>query len=283
MDVSVESLCRELLEHQPWTALTGAGISAASGIPTYRDHNGRWLGSEPIQHQEFLEDTEKRRRYWSRSLLGWPRIADARCNDTHDALNQLQQAGVLNGVITQNVDRLHQQAGTANVIDLHGRLDRVRCLDCDARVARSSIQRWLEQHNTLPNISSVTVRPDGDADLPASFVEGFAIPDCINCGGVLMPDVVFFGGTVPSETTQACFDMIDSCSGLLVIGTSLSVFSGLRFCRYAAKQQKRLIVLNQGPTRADELCHIKYSDGAFAVLARCASELASRPAEQTHA
>ncbi|MEK9990117.1 MAG: Sir2 family NAD-dependent protein deacetylase, partial [Halieaceae bacterium] len=147
MDVSVESLCGELLEHQPWTALTGAGISAASGIPTYRDHDGRWLGSEPIQHQEFLEDVEKRRRYWSRSVLGWPRVAEANCNDTHDALNQLQQAGLLTGVITQNVDRLHQQAGTANVIDLHGRLDRVRCLDCGALVARAAVQRWLEHHN----------------------------------------------------------------------------------------------------------------------------------------
>jgi NAD-dependent SIR2 family protein deacetylase len=279
MDVSVESLGQELLEHQPWAALTGAGISAASGIPTYRDHDGRWLGSEPIQHQEFIEDPEKRRRYWSRSVMGWPRVAEATCNETHKALSQLQQAGLLTGVITQNVDRLHQQAGTENVIDLHGRLDQVRCLDCHTLVARSCIQQWLEQHNELPNIPSLAVRPDGDADLPASFVEEFAIPDCNACGGALMPDVVFFGGTVPPKTTQACFDLIDSSSGLLIIGTSLSVFSGLRYCRYAAEQQKRLIILNQGPTRADDLCQVKYSGDAFALLTRCANKLASRPAE----
>ena len=283
MDVSVESLRRELLEHQPWTALTGAGVSAASGIPTYRDHDGRWLGSQPIQHQEFIREANKRRRYWSRSLLGWPRVAKATCNETHRALSQLQQAGFLTGVITQNVDRLHQQAGTENVIDLLGRLDQVRCLDCHSLVSRSAVQLWLEQHNALPDMPNVTVRPDGDADLPASFIDGFVMPNCDACDGVLMPDVVFFGGTVPPEITQASFDMINSSRGLLVICTSLSVFSGLRFCRYAAAQQKRLIILNQGPTRADDLCHIKYSGDAFAVLARCASELTDKSAEQTYA
>lgn len=283
MNASVESLKQELLEHRPWTALTGAGISVASGIPTYRDHDGRWLGGQSIQHQEFIDNVQKRRRYWSRSVLGWPRVASAKFNETHAALTRLEQAQLLQGVITQNVDRLHQQAGTENVIDLHGRLDQVRCLDCNTLFARSSIQDWLEQHNVLPDIQSVMVKPDGDADLPATFADTFAIPSCNFCGGVLMPDVVFFGGTLARDTTQACFDLIDESNGLMVIGTSLSVFSGLRFCRYASEQKKRLVILNQGPTRADDLCQKKYRGGAFSLLATCAIELAALSTEQTHA
>ena len=283
MDVSVESLKQELLAHGPWAALTGAGVSAASGIPTYRDHDGRWLGSQPIQHQEFIEYEEKRRRYWSRSVLGWPRVARAIPNQTHGALTDLQQLNLLRGVITQNVDRLHQAAGTEHVIDLHGRLDQVRCLDCEATFARSSVQDWLEAHNTLPDTQSVTLRPDGDADLPDAFVDGFAVPTCDACGGILMPDVVFFGGTVASNVTQACFELIDAAYGLMVIGTSLSVFSGLRFCRYAAAEKKRLIILNQGPTRADALCHTKFEADAFSLLATCTDELAGRSTEKTYA
>ena len=283
MDVSVESLKQELRAHGPWAALTGAGVSAASGIPTYRDHDGRWLGSQPIQHQQFIEYEEKRRRYWSRSVLGWPRVARAIPNQTHGALTDLQQLNLLRGVITQNVDRLHQAAGTEHVIALHGRLDQVRCLDCEATFARSSVQDWLEAHNTLPDTQSVTLRPDGDADLPDAFVDGFAVPTCDACGGILMPDVVFFGGTVASNVTQACFELIDAASGLMVIGTSLSVFSGLRFCRYAAAEKKRLIILNQGPTRADALCHTKFEADAFSLLAMCTDELAGRSTEKTYA
>ena len=283
MNSLVASLRQELLEHRPWLALTGAGISAASGIPTYRDHDGRWLGSQPIQHQEFIENPEKRRRYWSRSVLGWPRVGEANPNETHTALTRLQHAGLLRGVITQNVDRLHQRAGSDNVIDLHGRLDKVRCLNCSALFSRAEIQNWLERHNALPDIHSVTVRPDGDADLPTTFIDNFVVPDCTFCNGVLMPDVVFFGGTVPRDTTQACFDLIDASNGLMVIGTSLSVFSGLRLCRYAAKQKKRLIILNQGPTRADDLYHEKYAGDAFSLLSICATELAGLSAEQTYA
>jgi NAD-dependent SIR2 family protein deacetylase len=283
MDTLVESLTQELLAHRPWTALTGAGVSAASGIPTYRDHDGRWLGSEPIQHQEFLTDEAKRRRYWARSALGWPRVALATPNKTHNALTQLQRADLLSGVITQNVDRLHQRAGTDNVIDLHGRLDQVRCLECNTLFARSDIQDWLEQNNPLPDVNAVVVRPDGDADLPATYIESFAVPDCIACKGTLMPTVVFFGGSVPSVTTQACFDLIDATSGLIVIGTSLSVFSGLRFCRYATQHKKRVIILNQGPTRADALCDQKYESESFSLLEICATQLADSAVEPTYA
>ena len=283
MEASVESLTQELLAHGPWTALTGAGISAASGIPTYRDHEGRWLGGQPIQHQEFLNDEEKRRRYWCRSTLGWPRVAKATANPTHLALTTLQQAGLLNGVITQNVDRLHQRAGTDNVIDLHGRLDQVRCLACNTVFLRSVIQEWLEQHNALPHLGSATVRPDGDAELPSTFIDAFVVPKCSLCAGALMPNVVFFGGSVPTDITQAGFELIDASNGLLVIGTSLSVFSGLRFCRYAADQKKRLVILNQGPTRADALCQRKYESDSFTLLEICAAELMERSSEPTYA
>ena len=185
-------------------------------------------------------------------------------------------------LITQNVDRLHQQAGAQSVIDLHGRLDQVRCLSCGHTEARSHIQNWLEQHNTLPSLTSVTLRPDGDADLPAALIDDFQTPHCETCGGVLMPDVVFFGGTVPSERVQACYRMIDEAGGLVVIGSSLSVYSGFRFCRYAIQQDKPLIILNVGQTRADELCLHKFDDDPFSTLSQYVAQLDSQTPERHH-
>ena len=153
MSETVESLKSVLWEGAPWVALTGAGISSASGIPTYRDHQGKWLGSNPIQHDEFIRDPAKRRRYWSRSALGWPRVARALPNATHEALSTLEAAGIISGVITQNVDRLHQASGARTVIDLHGRLDRARCLDCGGYESRAAIQERLETLNELPEVS----------------------------------------------------------------------------------------------------------------------------------
>ena len=270
MSETVDSLLAILGSHEPWVALTGAGISSASGIPTYRDHKGTWLGSQPIQHDEFISDPSKRQRYWSRSALGWPRVGAAQPNQSHTALVKLEQAGLLSGVITQNVDRLHQRAGLQRVIDLHGRLDRVKCLDCGHITSREGIQRWIETHNALPNTSSLTLRPDGDADLPADYVDDFNVPHCEVCGGVVMPEVVFFGGTVPRPIVDECYEMIDVSQGMLVVGSSLSVYSGLRFCRYAVDQGKPLIILNQGQTRADDICTHKFSEEPFALMAECA-------------
>jgi len=270
MSETVDSLLAILGSHEPWVALTGAGISSASGIPTYRDHKGIWLGSQPIQHDEFVSDPSKRQRYWSRSALGWPRVGAAQPNQSHTALVKLEQAGLLSGVITQNVDRLHQRAGLQRVIDLHGRLDRVKCLDCGHITSREGIQRWIETHNALPNTSSLTLRPDGDADLPADYVDDFNVPHCEVCGGVVMPEVVFFGGTVPRPIVDECYEMIDVSQGMLVVGSSLSVYSGLRFCRYAVDQGKPLIILNQGQTRADDICTHKFSEEPFALMAECA-------------
>ena len=270
MSETVDSLLAILGSHEPWVALTGAGISSASGIPTYRDHKGTWLGSQPIQHDEFISDQSKRQRYWSRSALGWPRVSAAQPNESHTALVKLEQAGLLSGVITQNVDRLHQRAGLQRVIDLHGRLDRVKCLDCGHITSREAIQRWIGTHNALPNTSSLTLRPDGDADLPAHYVSDFNVPQCEVCGGVVMPEVVFFGGTVPRPIVDECYRMIDISEGMLVIGSSLSVYSGLRFCRYAVDQGKPLIILNQGQTRADDICAHKFSEEPFTLMAECA-------------
>ena len=282
MSESVESLHVLLEQHAPWVGLTGAGISSASGIPTYRDHDGRWLGSQPIQHQEFVEQTAKRQRYWARSILGWPRVHRALPNQTHDDLVALEAAGFMSGLITQNVDRLHQQAGAQNVIDLHGRLDQVRCLSCGHTETRSRVQDWLEKHNTLPALTSVTLLPDGDADLPAAFIDDFQSPHCDACGGVLMPDVVFFGGTVPPDRVQACYQMIDQARGLLVIGSSLSVYSGFRFCRYAIEQDKALVILNVGQTRADELCLRKFDNDPFSLLSHTVAQLDSKTPEYPH-
>ena len=282
MTESVDSLLAILGAHRPWVALTGAGISSASGIPTYRDHKGTWLGSQPIQHDEFISDPSKRERYWSRSALGWPRVGGAQPNESHAALVKLEQAGLLTGVITQNVDRLHQRAGSQSVVDLHGRLDRVKCLDCGQITSREAIQSWIKTHNELPNTGSLTLRPDGDADLPDHYVTDFKVPQCKKCGGVVMPEVVFFGGTVPGPVVDECYQMIDAAEGMLVVGSSLSVYSGLRFCRYAVDQGKPLIILNQGQTRADDLCTRKFSDTPFALMAECADAFLTKEQELCH-
>ena len=282
MRESVDSLLAILGSHRPWVALTGAGISSASGIPTYRDHKGIWLGSHPIQHDEFTSDPLKRQRYWGRSALGWPRVSGAQPNESHTALVKLEQAGLLTGVITQNVDRLHQRAGSQHVIDLHGRLDQVKCLDCGHVTTREVIQNWIETHNELPNTSALTLRPDGDADLPGHYVANFKVPQCEECGGVVMPEVVFFGGRVPGPVVDECYQVVDAAEGMLVIGSSLSVYSGLRFCRYAVDQGKPLIILNQGQTRADDLCTHKFSSEPFTLMAECADAFLIQKQEPCH-
>ena len=282
MSETVDSLSAILESHAPWVALTGAGISSASGIPTYRDHAGTWLGSQPIQHDEFISEPVKRQRYWSRSALGWPRVGAAQPNASHTALVKLEQAGLLTGVITQNVDRLHQRAGSQRVIDLHGRLDQVKCLDCGHITTREAIQNWIEAHNALPNTSALKLRPDGDADLPGHYVSDFRIPQCQQCGGVVMPEVVFFGGTVPRPIVDECYQLIDASEGMQVIGSSLSVYSGLRFCRYAVYQGRPLIILNQGQTRSDNFCTRKFSDTPFALMAQSADAFLKNEQEPRH-
>ncbi|WP_116368316.1 NAD-dependent protein deacetylase [Parahaliea mediterranea] len=273
--------------HPRLVVLTGAGISAASGIPTYRDNLGNWQHSAPITHQAFVDDEGARRRYWARSLAGWPPVRDARPNAAHLALASLERAGVVPLVITQNVDRLHQRAGSTRVVDLHGRIDRVRCLLCADVQPRELLQRQFALAGHHPPAGVVATRPDGDADTLATAGTatasadgqyGPAPPRCRHCNGMLMPDVVFFGGAVPAATVAVCKAAIDAADALLVVGSSLQVYSGFRFCRYAKAGGKALALLNPGLTRADALADLRLRADCAPVLAAVAEALGRAPA-----
>ncbi len=257
--------------------ITGAGVSVSSGIPTYRDRGGVWRHSAPITHQEFVANAGRRRRYWARSLLGWPAVRDARPNAAHLALARLEQLGHIALLITQNVDRLHQRAGSAAVIDLHGRVDRVRCLDCGGIVARELVQQQLLRDNPLHTDIAAPRRPDGDADVSDEWVESITVPACGLCGGTLIPDVVFYGGTVPRERVQACKDAVAAADGVLAVGSSLQVFSGFRFCRLANELGKPVAIINPGTTRADALADLKLQAECGPLLEALAAEASSPP------
>lgn len=260
-----------LLANPRSVILTGAGISLASGIPTYRDSAGKWQRNDPIQHRDFVERPESRQRYWARSYAGWPAVGQARPNAAHEALANLERTGFGSLLVTQNVDRLHQAAGSQRVIDLHGRLDRVVCLGCGEKTGRARMQeRLVEQNTALPSPGALA--PDGDADVADEIISDFRVPACESCGGVLKPDVVFFGDSVPRPTVDEIFAAIDSAGALLVIGSSLMVYSGFRFCRHAHQAGFPLACINPGATRADDLFTLK-------VERDCAEELGALAAE----
>ena len=257
----------ELLERHPrLVALTGAGISAASGIPTYRNDRGEWQRSDPIQHRDFVEREDMRRRYWARSMAGWGFVAASRPNRAHHALARLEAAGHIALLATQNVDRLHQRAGHRNVVDLHGRLDRIKCLDCGVTGSRADLQTVLEALNPAWRERIAAVRPDGDAEVADEVVADMRVPDCSRCAGTLMPDVAFFGGTVPRPRVETISQAIEAADALLVAGSSLKVFSGFRFCRQAVSLGKPVAIINRGQTRADELATLKIERDAGEVL-----------------
>ncbi len=264
------ALANFLADNPRLLVLTGAGISLDSGIPTYRNQYGNWLHSTPIQEQAFLRDAHTRRRYWARSWYGWPVVRDAQPNGAHVALAQLERRGHIDLLITQNVDRLHQRAGSHNVVDLHGRVDRVRCLACAAVHSRDDVQRLLERENVWPPRPQQATRPDGDMDVPDALLSGLQLPRCSHCAGDLRPDVVFFGGTVPPATVQACHDSLERSDALLVVGSSLMVFSGYRFCRRAHQLGKPIAIINPGVTRADDLAQVRLQYPASPLLMRLA-------------
>jgi NAD-dependent deacetylase sirtuin 4 len=247
-------------------ALTGAGCSTESGIPDYRGA-GRSPTKTPIQHDAFLRRPEVRRRYWARATVGWARFHGARPNAAHEALAALEQAGPLAGVITQNVDRLHAAAGSRRVVELHGALEDVRCLDCAAVEPRDDVHRRLLAANPtwLARVSG-DMRPDGDAELPETLVEELQVVDCRACAGVLKPDVVFFGGNVPEPTLAAAWDLFDQAEALLVVGSSLAVWSGYRFVRRAGERGVPVAIVNLGPTRADAEVAVRVALRAGEVL-----------------
>lgn len=254
-------------------ALTGAGCSTASGIPDYRGEGTRQRAKTPVQYRDFTTSEAIRRRYWARARIGWQRIATARPNPAHDALASLERAGVVSGLITQNVDRLHHAAGSRNVVELHGALERVRCLGCGTVSPRADLQARLEALNPAPAPAPVAMAPDGDAELHPEDVEGFVVPACERCGGVLKPDVVFFGENVPAPTVERAYAMLGEAEVLLVAGSSLAVFSGYRFVRRAAKEGKPVAIVNLGPTRGDPQASLRVDDDVVRVLPELARDL----------
>ncbi|MFF9409791.1 NAD-dependent protein deacetylase [Streptomyces anandii] len=235
--------------------LTGAGISTESGIPDYRGVTGRHRRHSPMTYQDFVSDEANRRRYWARGYVGRRAIAAARPNSGHHAVQALRASGHVDAVITQNVDGLHQAAGTTDAVALHGSLDRVVCLDCGVVGPRDELDARLLDANgeflAAHAAAGLRVNPDGDVELPDDLVDTFRVVPCPRCGGVLKPYVVFFGENVPKHRVERCFDLIDAADSLLVLGSSLAVLSGLRFVRRAAKDGKPVAIVNLGPTRAD--------------------------------
>jgi NAD-dependent SIR2 family protein deacetylase len=248
-------------------ALTGAGVSTESGIPDYRDDWGNWKRPPPMQYREFVGSQAARQRYWARSTLGFDRLRDAEPNAAHRALAELERAGQLTAIVTQNVDGLHQAAGSQEVIDLHGRIDQVVCLGCGARTPRSALQASLLERNPEWALhTEFVVAPDGDADLGAADYGRFQVVDCDGCGGILKPDVVFFGENVPSERVVRSMQALERARLLLVVGSSLMVFSGYRFVRAAARLGIPIAVVNRGQTRADPVAALKLEGDAGLVL-----------------
>ncbi|WP_205315771.1 NAD-dependent protein deacetylase [Nonomuraea lactucae] len=230
--------------------LSGAGLSTESGIPDYRGPTGRARRAEPMTYQRFVGSAQARRRYWARSHVGWRQIGQARPNAGHRAVAELERRGLLAGIVTQNVDGLHQAAGARRVIELHGGLDRVVCLSCRERTSRLRLDQRLRAANSAWRADG-RINPDGDAVLTDEQVEGFQVVDCAACGGLLKPDVVFFGENVPRARVDECFALVAGARALLVLGSSLAVRSGLRFVARAAELGIPIAIVNQGPTRGD--------------------------------
>lgn len=243
--------------HPRLFVLTGAGISTASGIPDYRDNNGEWKHAKPIDFRDFISSHSMRQRYWARSSIGWARFSAAQPNVSHRAVAELERQGHLEITVTQNVDRLHQRAGSIQVVDLHGRNDQIVCMDCSQITARAELHTSLMADNPALNEITAEPAPDGDAHLEQFDFTSMSIPACDRCGGILKPAVVFFGENVPGEQVQRALDALNSSSALLVLGSSLMVYSGFRFVRRAHEAGLPIAAVNLGKTRADELFDLK--------------------------
>ncbi|HEX7382417.1 MAG TPA: NAD-dependent protein deacetylase [Nevskiaceae bacterium] len=256
-----------LMRYGPAAVITGAGVSTGSGIPDYRDANGQWKRPAPMQHADFVHHATTRQRYWARSFVGWRHFAAAQPNAAHEALAELERLGLVDVVITQNVDGLHERAGSREVIDLHGRLDRVACLQCHHVLTRDRFQGMLEAANQDWHANLLAVAPDGDADLAAGDYARFQVPSCPDCGGVLMPAVVFYGGTLDPATRAAALAAVSAARALLVVGSSLMVWSAFSLVREAAARRLPIAAINRGHTRADDLLTLKCEQECGSALA----------------
>jgi NAD-dependent SIR2 family protein deacetylase len=267
----------DILAGERFALLTGAGMSTDSGIPDYRGPGA--APRTPMTYQEFIGAAENRRRYWARNHIGWSHLRRADPNDGHLAAARLEHRGLLTGLITQNVDRLHEDAGSVNVVDLHGRFDRVVCLACQRRYSRSLLAGVLEELNPdflaeALSAGVVEIAPDADATVEDSeLIEAFVVANCPACGGTLKPDFVYFGENVPKDRVERSYAMVDAAAALVVAGSSLTVMSGLRFVRHAAKQGKAVVIINRGQTRGDDLATIKLEAGVSQSMTWLAAEL----------
>jgi NAD-dependent SIR2 family protein deacetylase len=266
MAPALQSLKRFLDRFESLAVLSGAGVSTGSGIPDYRDREGKWKHTQPIQYGDFMKCRQSRQRYWARSYAGWQRFSRARPNAAHHALARLEAAGKIDTVITQNVDRLHSSAGNQNVIDLHGDLARVKCMNCGVVTQRKAFQSALERFNPDWTASVSQYRADGDAELAHGSAATFKVPGCATCDGIVKPDVVMFGENVPRERVAAAMDAVQRADALLVVGSSLMVFSGFRFARHASELGKPVAIVNRGRTRADGLADLKIEEDCASVL-----------------
>jgi NAD-dependent SIR2 family protein deacetylase len=278
---------RELVAAGNVVVLSGAGISTDSGIPDYRGPNGALRARLPMTIAEFTGSPEARRRYWARSQIGWRRMRAARPNDNHRAVTALQDAGRLSGVITQNVDGLHQAAGTRDVIELHGSLDRVICLDCGALSRRDDLDARLRAANGDPDLDASAAaaesNPDGDVELPEAAEQSFRLVGCECCGSdMLKPDVVFFGENVPRPRVERCFELVGAASALLVLGSSLTVMSGLRFVKAAAGAGTPVAIVNRGVTRGDPEATLRVDMALSEALGALLMPAPTGPASQNH-
>ncbi|MFT5100357.1 MAG: NAD-dependent SIR2 family protein deacetylase [Candidatus Azotimanducaceae bacterium] len=262
-----------VIKHPRLLVITGAGCSAASGIPTYRDDTGAWQRSAPIQHQDFINLEASRKRYWARSYAGWPMVNAAKPNASHYALASLEKKGYCQLLVTQNIDRLHQKAGHQNVIDLHGRLDKVSCLNCESVFDRQDVQSQLARLNPTFPQSEPIAAPDGDAYIENSLVDQIVIQDCPACQGMLKPEVVFYGGTVDRVIVNSIYKKLSLIDAVLVVGSSLMVFSSFRFCRKANEISVPVAAVNQGKTRADDFLDLKVSESCTEQLVNLAETL----------
>jgi len=254
--------------------LGGAGVSTASGIPDYRDREGNWKHEEPVQFGDFVRSDRVRGRYWARSFAGWPHFSKASPNAAHYALATFEARGWIDTLITQNVDGLHGSAGNRRVLELHGNLGVVRCVGCNAERPRSEWQERLGASNPGWHASVVRRNPDGDAELHNGGHDQFTVPGCDHCGGVLKPDVVMFGESVPRDRVRRAFEAVGRADALLVIGSSLTVYSGFRFVRCAHEKRKQIAILNLGRTRADEMASLLVDADCSRVLPDVVERLA---------
>jgi NAD-dependent SIR2 family protein deacetylase len=265
-DAAHDPLSTWIARHRRVFALTGAGCSTASGIPDYRDDQGQWKRRPPVMIQAFRSSAAVYRRYWARAYAGWPRFTSAAPGRAHYAFAEWEAAGSLAQLVTQNVDALHQRAGSRGVIDLHGRLDIVVCLSCGARTARAALQDAIARDNPRW-LAEAAAAPDGDADIGDALIESFVPPLCTECGGLLKPDVVFFGENVPVDRYAQAREALARADALLVAGSSLMVYSGFRFVRLAHDAGLPIAIVNRGRTRGDDLAELKIAGDVGSTLA----------------